>query len=186
MVNNTELSEKKLIIKAQEGDLQAFSKLIKMHEQRLLKVASIIIPGEQEDVLQETFISAFRGIKNFRGNSSFYTWLYRILLNNIYRRFKQHKKKSCILSKAAKGPECHTQEEINREELLLLKEKVRKAVLSLKPKYQEIVSLFYFEEKTIKELSEILGLKEGTVKSRLFKARRLLTKLLSEPNTDKE
>ena len=91
-----ELQEKELIIKAQAGDLQAFSELIKIHEQRLLKVASIIIPGEQEDVLQETFISAFRGIKNFRGNSGFYTWLYRILLNNIYRRFNQHKKKSCI------------------------------------------------------------------------------------------
>lgn len=182
MVNNTEASEKDLILKAKSGDAAAFSELIKSYENRLARVACIMIPGEYEDVLQETFISAFRSIKTFKGRSAFYTWLYRILLNHIYRRYRKHKKKSTLLEKMNRRQEhSHVQDSINREETLIIKEKVRKAIRTLQPKYQEVVLLYYFEDKSLKDISKTLELKEGTVKSRLFKARQTLSVILSEP-----
>ncbi|MCM8804672.1 MAG: RNA polymerase sigma factor [Candidatus Omnitrophica bacterium] len=159
------LNEKVLVELAKKGNNDAFVSLLKNVENRLYKVAYVISPDEVEDIIQETFLQAYLSIKKFKGISSFYTWIYRIMMNIIYKR--NRKKRPLI-----KNVNIVFQ---NDEEL---KEKVREALKKLHPKLNEVITLFYFEEYSIKEISKILNIKEGTVKSRLFKGKKVLKKFL--------
>jgi RNA polymerase sigma-70 factor (ECF subfamily) len=162
-----DLKENILINLAKNGDKEAFVSLIKNVEKRLFKIAYTISPEEAEDILQETYLEAYLGIKRFKGNSSFYTWIYRIMMNRIYKR---NRKKSFKVKLQKIIPQ-------NDEEL---KEIIRSAIKKLPPKYNEVLTLFYFEEHSTKEISEILNIREGTVKSRLFKAKKILKKLIDK------
>ncbi|MCM8810260.1 MAG: RNA polymerase sigma factor [Candidatus Omnitrophica bacterium] len=167
MKNN--LNEKFLIVQAKKGDKEAFSQLIKQVEKRLFNVAYIINPEDAEDIVQDTFLQAYSSIKKFKGKSSFYTWIYRIMMNLIYKKYKRKKinfKKSIIKNENNKDEE--------------LKEKLRIALTKLHPKFSQIITLFYFEDYSIKEISEILNIKEGTVKSRIFKAKKYLKKFIEK------
>jgi RNA polymerase sigma-70 factor (ECF subfamily) len=162
-----DLKENILINLAKNGDKEAFVSLIKNVEKRLFKIAYTICPEEAEDILQETYLEAYLGIKRFKGNSSFYTWIYRIMMNTIYKR---NRKKSIQVKLQKIIPQ-------NDEEL---KEIIRSALKKLPPKYNEVLTLFYFEGCSIKEISEILNIREGTVKSRLFKAKKILKKFVDK------
>lgn len=163
------LNENVLVSLAKKGNHDAFISLLKNVEDRLYKVAYIISPNEADDIIQETFLQAYLSIKKFKGKSSFYTWIYRIMMNIIYKR--NRKKKPLV-----KNINITSQ---NDEEL---KEKIRDTLKKLHPKLNEIITLFYFEGYSIKEISQILNIKEGTVKSRLFKGKKILKKLLEEKN----
>lgn len=161
------LNEKVLIEFAKGGSHEAFVSLLKNVENRLYKVAYTISPNEAEDIIQETFLQAYLSIKKFKCRSSFYTWIYRIMMNIIYKR---NRKKRPLLKNINLIPQ-------NDEEL---KEKMRDALKKLHPKLNEIITLFYLEGYSIKEISQILNIKEGTVKSRLFKGKKILKKLLEK------
>lgn len=162
-----DINEKVLIELAKRGNKDAFVSLLESVENRLFKVAYTISPQDAEDIVQETFLQAYLGIKKFKGDSSFYTWIYRIMMNIIYKRYRKEKK---IFKKIKISPQ--TDEE--------LKERIREALRKIHPKFSEIITLFYFEEYSIKEISQILKIKEGTVKSRLFKGKRILKKILEK------
>jgi len=162
-----DLKENILVNLAKKGNKDAFVSLIKNIEKRLFKIAYTLCKEEAEDILQETYLQAYLGIKRFKGNSSFYTWIYRIMMNTIY---KKNRKKPFYIK---------TQKNFlkNDEEL---KEMIRTALKKLPPKYNEVLTLFYFEGYSIKEISKILNIREGTVKSRLFKAKKNLKKLIDK------
>lgn len=162
-----DLKESILINLAKNGDKDAFISLIKNIEKKLFKIAYTLCPEEAEDILQETYLQAYLGIKKFKENSTFYTWIYRIMMNIIYKR----NRKKPLFVKIQKISSQNDEE---------LKEKVRSALRKLPSKYSEVLILFYFEEYSIKEISEILSIKEGTVKSRLFKAKKILKKLIEK------
>ncbi|MGC8976887.1 MAG: RNA polymerase sigma factor [Candidatus Ratteibacteria bacterium] len=165
-----DLNEEILISLAKKGNKDAFVSLIKSVEKKLYKVAKTISPEEAEDIVQETFLQAYLSIKKFKGKSSFYTWIYRIMMNTIYKKYR----KKLPLIKNIANPVYSNDEE--------LKEKLRNALKKLHPKFSEVITLFYFEEYSIKDISKILNIKEGTVKSRLFKGKKVLKKLIeSEP-----
>lgn len=163
------LDEKILIELARKGDKEAFCQLLKEVEKKLLRVAYIISPEDAEDIIQETFLQAYLGIKKFKVNSTFYTWIYRIMMNIIYKKNRKKKVKFKYL--------------VNRngnKEDEELKEKLRIALKKLHPKFSQIITLFYFDGYSIKEISENLKIKEGTVKSRLFKGKKVLKKLIEK------
>ncbi|MCM8772264.1 MAG: RNA polymerase sigma factor [Candidatus Omnitrophica bacterium] len=164
------LKENILVKLAQSGNKEAFIALLKSVEKKLFRVASIISPQEADDIIQETFLQAYLSIKKFRGNSSFYTWIYRIMMNIIY---KKNRRKKLVFKNYYSTSYLDNEDEE-------LKERLRECLRKLHPMFSEIITLFYFEDYTIKEISELLKIKEGTVKSRLFKAKKLLKKMIEK------
>lgn len=163
--------EKRLIRKLKKGNEKAYIELLDIYGNRLLKTCYLILKDESdaEDVVQETFLKVFRQIDSFKGNSSLYTWIYRIALNLCKDKMKA--RKEFIIYEDTIESDDRVEDtvinDINRE---ILREKLSK----LNPIYNEVLILFYFEELSIKAICEILEEKEGTIKSRLSRGRILL------------
>lgn len=166
--------ETSLIAKAKKGNLDAFGELLSSEEAKLFRVAFLLC-GEREearDLLQETFLAIWQALPRFSGRSSFYTYSYRILLNIHHKR----RRKRRILLPFLEGIKVKTRllspaESFKKEEK---RERVREAIAKLPSIFQEVILLCYLEELSYREIAERLGLKEGTIKSRLFKAKKLL------------
>lgn len=158
-----------------------FLKLITKYQERLFRLAAIILgnSADAEDALQEALISAYRSLHKFQERSSFYTWLYRITLNKA-KDIKNKKRKNITNSieenelKVA-DTRLIIQEELETSELSdFILNKIRK----LKDIYRDILILRYFEEFSYQDIVGVLKIREGTVKSRLFKAKAGLKKLI--------
>lgn len=166
-----EIEERELIRKLKKGNEDAYIYLLDIYGSRLLKTCYLVLKDEKEaeDVVQETFLRVFSHINSFRGNSSLYTWVYRIALNlckdkrKTIREFEIYED---IIESKERVEEV-VFNSIDREIL-------RKELFNLNSIYKEILILFYFEELSIKEISQILEEKEGTIKSRLSRGRLIL------------
>lgn len=167
------MDEIKLIKEAQKGNVDAFADLLDIYQNRLKNTAFALCPEEVEDLLQETYLAAFKSIRRFRGRSSFYTWIYRIMLNIAYKKFKKNKKER-LLSERSKILSVNNDDSYNTD----IKELVRNAISELPLHYREIITLYYFEEMSVEEIARHLNINPGTVKSRLFTARTLLRNII--------
>lgn len=165
------MGEEKLIKALKRGKEEAYNELINTYGNKLLKTCFLIIKDEKEaeDIVQETFIKVFKHIKNFKGNSSIYTWIYKIAQNTIIDRYRNN-----IITIPY---EDYNDSEDNIEEIVIDKE--NKAILKEELNkinfiYKQVLVLFYFDEFSIREISEILDEKEGTIKSKLSRGRKIL------------
>lgn len=147
----------------------AYVDLMNLYGDRLLRISYLILKDEKEaeDVVQETFLRIFKNIKGFRGDSSLYTWIYRISQNIIKDRIKKIDN-----TYYEDIPHMHTTEEIIIKHID--RNLLRNGIDKLSYIYKQVIVLFYFEDLSIREIAEILEEKEGTVKSKLSRGRRLL------------
>ena len=165
------MGERDLIKGLKRDREEAYYELLNTYGNQLLRTCFLMTKDEKlaEDIVQETFIRVFKYIKGFKGDSSLYTWIYRISQNII---------KDKVKSKAIEVPyeEYHMNLD-NPEDLTINKidrELLRRELDKLSFIYKQVLVLFYFEDKSIKEISELLEEKEGTVKSKLSRGRALL------------
>jgi RNA polymerase sigma-70 factor (ECF subfamily) len=166
-----------------EGQQAAMEKMVESYGDRLLRGAFFLCRNEPEaqDLVHDTFYQAFRSVKNFNGNSSLYTWLYRILRNLYLNQNRRKKIFSALISGHQASwlrPDAEGQNsgDISGPGLM-------DVMSDLPLKHREILLLRYVEGLKIQEIGEILGLSYGTVKSRLYHAiRKLKKKLLRTPN----
>lgn len=169
------MDEKKLIRNLKKGKEAAYYDLINIYGNQLLKTTYLIVKDEKEaeDILQETFIRVFQYIKSFKGDSSLYTWIYRIA-HNVTMDF--------LKSSIPTIPyEDYHESKDDIEDITLLNieiDDLKKALDNINYIYKQVLIFFYFEDLSIKEISEILGEKEGTIKSRLSRGRVELKKFL--------
>ena len=165
------VAERKLIDGLKMGREDSYRNLIEQHGSRLLQTCCLILKDRQEaeDVVQETFIRVFKGIHEFKGNSSLYTWLYRIAVNISRDRLRKTEDLLPLEEELIVGDDLESQivVEIDREVL-------RTSLDRLSSIYREVLVLYYFKDFSITEISEILGDSEGTIKSRLSRGRKLL------------
>jgi RNA polymerase sigma-70 factor (ECF subfamily) len=186
------LSDTDLIIQAQKGDQSAFEELVYRYDRNVLSVAMKYANDEDDakDLYQEVFIRVYRGLKNFRFQSEFSTWLFRITTNvclTYKSRSKEHLRVSINKNFDDEESELSTTEELiydgsSPEEISSgtdLGEIVNAAVESLSPKQKMTFILKHYEGYKIREIAEILNCKEGTVKKYLFDAVKNLRKKLS-------
>ncbi len=166
------------------GDSQEFSKLVDDYKNLVFTVALRMLKNseEAEEVSQDTFIKVFKSIKNFKGDSKFSTWIYRIAYNSCLDRLKKMKRSQNTNSfeevPAMEVVDLNTVlDDIDREERSRL---LKKCMELLAPKDCALITLFYFEEKNLNELSKILNLSENTVKVRLFRARARLANIVKD------
>lgn len=165
------MGEKELIKALKKGKEEAYMDLINLYGNKLLKTCFLMIKDEKEaeDIVQETFIKVFKYIKTFKGNSSLYTWIYKIAQNTIRDRYRN---KLITISY-----EDYNISEDNIEKIVIDKENKKILKLELNKMnliYKQVLVLFYFEDLSIREISEILEEKEGTIKSRLSRGRKIL------------
>lgn len=179
--------ENQLILKAQQGDTFAFEQLIYRYDKHVLGIAASFRNNEEDakDIYQEVFMRAFRGIKNFRFQSEFSTWLYRIATNVCLTFSKQKKKyvhtsideefegedsETFKLSDTIAGDSFSDSQTFNNE----LNESVLKAVETLSPKLKMVFTLKHIHDYKIKEIAVMMNCAEGTVKGYLFSATQKL------------
>lgn len=160
------------VLLAQKGDKKAFTRLIEEYQLTLYRVSKGILKNDTDcaDAIQETILKCYQSIPNLRQPKYFKTWLTRILINECNDILRKRKKILLIDSVEDFG-----NSENNSEEYIELNE----ALSKLKFKYRSVLILFYYEEFSIKEIAQILKIREGTVKSRLNRARHKLASVLN-------
>ncbi len=185
-----DLDEKHLIRELKLGRERAFRVLVDRYQRRLLKVAYGIVLEEEEslEIVQDVFITVFRRIDSFRGDSRLFTWLVKITINlslNWKRRWKRRFRWSHRSFETHDAPPAggtgqwiETPETQYRQREL--EADIMAAVEKLPEKARIVFVLNTLEELSYGEIAQALGLKIGTVKSRLFQARKLLTRLLAQ------
>ena len=180
--------ERDLVLAAKNGDRAAFKTLAERYYGRIHRMLTSLTRNEDTalDLTQETFVRAIQALPDFNMTSSFYTWIYRIARNLALDRFRrtktagrQNEYDDGIGQATAAGLGQTVPLEPSRavaaQESL---DVVRAALDELRPEYREIILLREVEDMTYEEISETLGLKMGTVMSRLFQARMKLREIL--------
>ena len=169
------VAERLLIKNLKQGKEDAYRQLVEEYGNKLFKTCCLILKDreEAEDVVQETFIRVFNKIDTFKEMSGLYTWIYAIALNLSRDRMRM-KQDTLELRDELIGSdnlEAQVESSIDRELL-------RKEIFEMNSIYREVLVLFYFEEFSIKEISNLLNEKEGTIKSKLSRGRNILRESL--------
>jgi RNA polymerase sigma-70 factor (ECF subfamily) len=177
--------DQQLVERAQRGDKQAFGLLVTKYERKLWRLLSRFIrdPAEVEDVAQESFIKAYRALPSFRGDSAFYTWLYRIGINTA---------KNYLVAMGRRAPtttEFDSEEaesfedgdqlrDINTPESVLMSKEVAETVNAtmeeLPDELRTAITLREIEGLSYEEIASIMNCPIGTVRSRIFRAREAI------------
>lgn len=171
-----------LVERAQGGDQRAFDQLVSKYQRKLGRLLSRFIrdPAEVEDVSQEAFIKAYRALPSFRGDSAFYTWLYRIGINTAKNYLVSQGRRAPTSTEfdadEAEGFEDASQlRDINTPESLLLSkqigETVNSAMESLPEELRMAIVLREIEGHSYEEIATMMNCPIGTVRSRIFRAR---------------
>jgi RNA polymerase sigma-70 factor (ECF subfamily) len=174
--SGSERPEAVLIACAQRGDVEAFEMLVRGHADRLYAVLLRLLGDrvEAEDVAQETMLRAWRGIGRFQGRSLFFTWLYRIAVNEANRCLEKKTKRSPNVLTEQEGwdaPAPASDEPSSRAEQRELRAALDRALSELSPTYATAIVLRDVEGLSTIQAAEIVGIGEAAFKSRLHQAR---------------
>lgn len=187
MTEQTDI-DAELVRRVQLGDKGAFDLLVRKYQQRLAKLVSRFIadPAEVEDVVQESFIKAYRALPNFRGESAFYTWLYRIATNAAKNQLVANKRRppksdvditsgATELGFELEGEESPEGEAVSSE----IKQAIQLALEEMPEDLRLALTMCEFDGLSYEEIAEVMECPIGTVRSRIFRARQALDKRLN-------
>lgn len=172
-----------LLARVADGDHDAFTEVMRAHEDRVFSVC-LRIMGDREkalDATQETFLTAFRKAHQFEGKSTFGTWVYRIAVNTCYDQLRKQKRRPSEPMPDYFDPaDASAQEAV---EAAGIRPELQEALSSLSPEFRSAIVLSDIEGMSLPEAAETLGVPVGTMKSRVFRGRRLLAQHLGNQNT---
>ena len=177
--------DRQLVTRAQQGDKQAFNLLVVKYQRKLARLLSRFIrdPAEVEDVTQEAFIKAYRALPAFRGDSAFYTWLYRIGINTaknyLMAMGRRAPTSTEVEAEEAEGFEEGEQlRDINTPESLLLSNEIAQTVNStiekLPEELRKAIQMRELEGMSYEDIAKVMDCPIGTVRSRIFRAREAI------------
>lgn len=180
--------DRDLVARARKGDLEAFEALVKTHQHRLVHFVRMMTSSAAdreaaEDVAQEAFLRAYRALGQFRGQSSFRTWLYQIATN--VARTQSARRRDRNEQQEPESPyERDRPSEEHVERRIIAHDQLRRALQALPDDWREALVLRDIEGLDYKEIAEVLGIPMGTVESRIFRGRQRLKAALMEPTHD--
>jgi len=182
--------DQELVLRVQRGDKKAFDMLVIKYQYKIIQLVNRYVkdPYESQDVAQEAFVKAYRALANFRGDSTFYTWLYRIAINSA---------KNYLLNNSRRDPnydmEIQDAERLENlpqlqglvtpERLLMndqMMEALKSAIDSLPDEMRIAICLREFDGMSYEEIAEAMSCPVGTVRSRIFRAREAIDQKLSD------
>ncbi len=175
----------RLVEKVRDGDLASFDELVRKYRERIYGTVYHLTSNREDaaDLTQESFIKAFQSIGKFRGQANFYTWLYRIAVNTTLSALRKRRLRRFFsfdeMDENASPElmnELATRSDGTEKPVLLreLQEKLNEALQKLSPKHRIVTVLFEIENLSHEEISDILGVSVGTVRSRLHYAKQHL------------
>ncbi len=178
-----EQTDEQLVARAQEGNARAFELLVRKYQYKIIQLVSRLV-GESDapDVAQETFIKAYRALNGFRGQSAFYTWLYRIGINtaknHIVSRGRRPANQDIDIADAEQYGHTEHLSDVDTPESLLLsdeiKQKVAEVIHKLPADLRQAITLRELEGLSYEEIAEVMDCPIGTVRSRIFRAREAI------------
>ena len=180
-----------LVARAQSGDAAAFDELVVKYSPRLYGLIYNMTSNHEDtnDMLQDVFAKAYRAIKGFRGKSSFYTWIHTIAVNMTLNFLKKrgrryHLSLDDVDASIQNDKEfielTSTTSPVREADLSELQRRLNEAMMKLSDEHRAVVTMFHIQGMPHAEISKILGVSEGTVRSRLFYANRQLQNYLDE------
>lgn len=186
-----EPSDELLVAQAQRGSADAFGQLVERHQDALFNGICRMVSRREdaEDLAQETFVKAFRNVAGFQGRSSFYTWLYSIAVNVVisHRRKMGSRRRLAHVSLHERAGHGVTMDVVDRSdppeaasEQRELGERIEQAIAELDEDYRTVVVLRDIEGFDYRTIATVLACPQGTVKSRLHRARLALRELLKD------
>lgn len=184
------MTEQELVTRAKAGDDEAFAQLMRDNEKRIYNL-TLRMTGNPEDAMdlaQETFLNAWRGLKFFKGDSAFSTWVYRLASNACIDHLRRQKRRQDISAPMPVNDEDDSvpdipderflpEQELDRQEL---RRAVAKGLEQLSDEHRQVLVMREINGLSYQEIGDILDLEEGTVKSRIARARNSLRKILVE------
>lgn len=181
-------TDQELVKRSQQGDQAAFSAIVRKYQHKLAKLISRYIrdPFEVQDVTQEAFIKAYRGLKNFRGDSALYTWLYRIAINTAKNHIVAQSRRAATVDIEIQDAEHFEESSVLKEygtpERQLLSQEIEatvfRAIEDLPDDLRTAITLRELEGMSYEEIAHIMDCPIGTVRSRIFRAREAIDKRL--------
>ena len=189
----SDLPDEELIVLTLKGKTRAYDELIRRHSRKLNAMLIQMLNSEADayDVAQESFLKAFHSLRYFKGNSSFYTWLYSIALNNARNHLRKRKReRSYSLDNDEKGNPLEKDSEladanleadpVRKAQVNDLRGKLAQAIAQLSPAHQEVVNLCDIQGLSYPQIARMINISEGTLRSRLHYAHRQLQGLLAD------
>jgi len=181
-------SDQQLVERVQAGDKAAFDVLVRKYQHRVLKLVSRFVSdaAEAEDVAQEAFLKAYRALASFRGDSAFYTWLYRIAINTAKNALVSNRRRPVDFDLDLQDPDQYDRharlKEGDTPEGVLLTEEIRtvveRAMEQLPEDLRTAIVLRELEGLSYEEIAEAMDCPVGTVRSRIFRAREAIDRKL--------
>ncbi len=179
-------SDAALVKRVQEGDKQAFNLLVLKYQTKIVNLVMRYVrdPDEANDVAQEAFLKAYRALPRFRGDSAFYTWLYRIAVNTAKNYLVAAKRRPVEYDLDLQDPEQYDMQarlkDIDSPEGVMMKDEVQRtideAIGELPEDLRTAIVLRELEGMTYEEIAETMECPVGTVRSRIFRAREAISK----------
>ncbi|MBF6648975.1 MULTISPECIES: RNA polymerase sigma factor RpoE [Methylobacter] len=192
MNNQTRTSEqldKELVLRVQHGDKSAYDLLVVKYQHKIIQLVNRYVkdPSEAQDVAQEAFIKAYRALGNFRGDSAFYTWLYRIAINTAKNYLVSRSRRSfdyqVDIQDAEQIENVPQLQGMETPERLLLNQEIveviKAAIDKLPEEMRTAIMLREFEGMSYEEIAVAMDCPVGTVRSRIFRAREAIDNKLN-------
>ncbi|WP_189388056.1 RNA polymerase sigma factor RpoE [Bacterioplanes sanyensis] len=183
---DAEQTDKQLVARVQRGDKRAFDLLVMKYQHKILALVGRFVSdhAEAQDVTQEAFIKAYRALPGFRGDSQFYTWLYRIAVNTaknfLVSRGRKTPTQDIELEDASFFADEDRMKEVDTPDALLQREQLRDvvftAIAELPEELKVAVTLREMDGLSYEEIAEVMDCPIGTVRSRIFRAREAIDK----------
>ncbi|MDP5293069.1 RNA polymerase sigma factor RpoE [Oceanimonas sp. CHS3-5] len=180
------LTDQQLIERVQRGDKNAYNLLVKKYQYKVANLVSRYVsnPGDVPDVTQEAFIKAYRALPGFRGDSAFFTWLYRIAVNTAKNHLVSQRRRPPGSDVEVDDAEYYgggdALKELASPESLMLTEEIRRAVYdtidSLPDDLKTAITLRELEGMSYEDIASVMECPVGTVRSRIFRAREAIDK----------
>lgn len=187
------LADAELVQKASAGDKEAYRALVEKYQQRVYTIALDVVksPEDAEDIAQEVFVKAYLSLRDFKGQSSFYTWLYRIAYNMAidFRRRVSRRGGAAVefdesrLDSAVEAVPGTQSRFGSPQEVMLRKEEsqqIQRVLSQISPEHRAVITLREIDGLSYEEIADVVGVSKGTVMSRLHYARKRLQEGLKE------
>ncbi|MFA6301261.1 MAG: sigma-70 family RNA polymerase sigma factor [Candidatus Paceibacterota bacterium] len=173
MAENEILTDEEIIEKTRTSDRDLYAVIVDRYQKKLIRYVNNLIKDEEKavDVVQESFISAYINLNSFNIEKKFSSWIYRIAHNQAINLAKKHQKETPLLEDWDFKSEDDIEKDFEEKET---KERVEKCLKDIPLLYSEPLTLYYIDEKSYEEISDILRIPMGTVATRISRAKKIM------------